>query len=212
MPSADAPPVLAQIVQRYAETNRGVVVFHLHRILDVHDAIAGRREDLALNGVYDDGVLARVHVTAYTIDGKPASEADIAGVEDSWIHPKPGDAFSPPFDERNLASYQYRTDGTAAIDFATSVQDQGHGNGSFTFDEQNDVLSYTYQPNVLPPHAKWGRITDQRAEVLPGYWTSTQETQEYKGTVGPFAGSGTVAMTYSGFRRFPDLQSALDAL
>ena len=211
-PCADAPPALAQVVQRYAETNRGIVFFHLHRLFDVHDAVAARHEDLALNGVYNDGVLVRVHVTAYSIDGKPASAADIAGIEESWVHPKPGDAFSPPFDERNLDTYQYRADGDAAISFTTSVQEQGHGNGSFSYDAQNDVVSYTYQPNVLPPHAKWGRITAQRAEVLPGYWASTQETQEYKGSVGPFAGSGTVETTYSDFRRFPDLQSALAAL
>ena len=82
-PCADAPPALAQVVQRYAETNRGIVFFHLHRLFDVHDAVAARHEDLALNGVYNDGVLVRVHVTADSIDGKPASAADIAGIEES---------------------------------------------------------------------------------------------------------------------------------
>jgi hypothetical protein len=207
-PVADTPPVLAQIVQRYSDTSRGIVVFHLHRLLDVHDAVASRHEDLTLDGIYDDGVL----VIAYTIDGKPASASDIAGVEDSWVHPKAGEAFSPPFDARDVDAYQYSANGDSAIDFTTAVADAGHGNGSFTYDALDDVLSYSYQPNVLPPHAKWGRVTDQRAEVLPGYWASTQETQEYKGSVGPFAGTGTVETTYSDFRRFPDMQSALEAL
>jgi hypothetical protein len=48
--------------------------------------------------------------------------------------------------------------------------------------------------------------------VLPGYWAVTQETQNYKGTYGLFSAAGTIQITFSDFRRFPDLQSALGTL
>ena len=209
---AGAPPVLTQVAQRFAETSRGIVTFRMHRIFDVRDVVRHRHEDLVMNGVYDDGVLARVHVVSYAIDGRATSAGDIANVEQSWNQPRPGDVFAPPFDARNFDAYQFHIAGASTIDFTSSDRDAGHGNGSFTYDDQYEVLSYTYQPNALPEYAHSAQITDRRSEVLPGYWASTQEKQEYKGSVGPFAGSGIIQVTYSYFRRFPDLESALRAL
>jgi hypothetical protein len=184
----------------------------MHRVFDVHDPLRGRHEDLVMNGVYNDGALVRVRVVSDTVDGKSASASDISSLEQSWNHPNPADVFARPFDTQNFDAYQYRGGGASTLDFTSSIHDAGHGNGSFTYDAQNNVVAYTYQPNALPPHARWGQITDRRAEVLPGYWTSTQETQEYKGSIGPFGASGTIQIGYSEFRRYPDLQSALRAL
>ncbi len=209
---ANAPPALAQVAQRFAQTSRGAVVCRLHRVFDVHGGFSRRHEDLTMNLAYDDGAIVRVRVTSYSIDGKPASTQDVASVEQSWDHPKPGDVFAPPFAARNFGAYQYRRSGPASIAFTSSVHDAGHGNGSFTYDVRYDVVTYTYQPAALPPHASFGEITDRRARVLSGYWASTDETQTYKGTYGPFAAAGTIAVTYSNFRRFADVASALKAL
>lgn len=206
---AGAPRALVQVAQRYEQTSRGVVSFQMHRVFDVHGGFSQRHEDLVMNGVYDDGALVRVHVVRYAINGQPASASDISNVEQSWNHPKPSDVFAPPFDSRNFDAYQYRSDGPSTIDFTSSVHDAGHGQGSFTYDDQANVVSYTYKPNVLPPHATSGLITDRRSEVLPGYWASTQETQEYKGSYGPFSAAGAIQISYSDFRRCPDLRSAL---
>jgi hypothetical protein len=207
-----APPVLAQVAQRFEETSRGVVGVRLHRTFDVHGGFSSRHEDLVMDAIYDDGAIVKVRVVTYTIDGKPASVGDVSAVEESWNHPKPSDAFAPPFDPRYLDAYQYQPGGPLTIDFTSSVQDAGHGGGSFAYDAQNDVVLCTYHPNVLPPHATFGEITDRRSAVLPGYWAVTQEVQQYKGRYGPFAAAGTVQVSYSDFRRFDDLQSALRAL
>jgi hypothetical protein len=209
---ASAPPALTQIVQRYQQTSRGVVVFRMHRTLDVHGAFKKRHEDLVMEGVYQDGATVKVHVYSYTIDGHAASSSDVAALEESWDHPKASDVFAPPFDPNHVDGYQYQQGGGSTIYFNSSVQDAGHGRGSFTYNAQNDVVSVSYQPNALPPHASSGQITDVRSEVLPGYWAITQETQQYKGNYGPFAAAGTVQVAFSDFRRFPDLQSALRAL
>lgn len=165
-----------------------------------------------MNGVYNDGALVKVRIVSYTIDGHPASANEISGVEQSWNHPKPSEVFAPPFDPRNSGAYQYRSGGETSIAFTSTVQDAGHGSGSFAFDAHGNVLSYSFVPNSLPPHARSGQITDERAEVLPGYWASSEETQQYRGTYGPFAASGTIQITYSNFRRYSDLTAALSAL
>lgn len=184
----------------------------MHRIFDVRGALQHRHEDLVMNGVYADGALVRVHVVSYAINGRPASASEIAGVEQSWNHPRPSDVFAPPFDAGNFGAYQYRGDGVAAIAFSSNVHDAGHGSGTFTYDADGNVISYTFVPNSLPPHAKSGAIADRRSEVLPGYWASTQETQDYKGTYGPFPASGAIQITYSDFRRFSSLSAALSSL
>jgi hypothetical protein len=209
---AGAPPVLAQIAQRFAETSRGVVVCQLHRLFDVHAGFSSRHEDLTMNAAYDDGAIVKVHVTSYSIDGKDAGASDVASVEQSWSHPDPGGTFAAPFDPRNFDAYRYTSGGASAIGFTSNVRDAGHGDGSFTYDAQYNVISYTYRPGALPPHASSGEITDARAEVLPGYWAATQETQGYTGHYGPFAGAGTVTISCANFRRFPDVASALSAL
>ena len=184
----------------------------MHRVFDVHGALQRRHEDLVMNGVYEDGALVRVRVVSYAINGQAASASQIAGVEQSWNHPRPSDVFAAPFDPRNAAAYQYRSAGAGTIGFSSNVGDAGHGSGSFTYDPHGNVLSYTFVPNSLPPHATSGTIADRRSEVLPGYWASTQETQEYKGTYGPFAASGGITITYSDFRRFSNLSNALSSL
>lgn len=209
---ANAPPALAQVAQRFAETSRGAVVCQLHRVFDVHAGFSRRHEDLAMNVAYVDGAIVKVHVTSYSVDGRAASAADVANLENSWNHPKASETFAPPFDARNFDAYQYTSTGPATIAFTSSVRDGGHGDGSFGYDAQYNVVTYTYRPAALPPHATSGEITDRRAEVLPGYWASTDETQDYKGTYGPFAAAGTITATYSNFRRFADEASALKAL
>ena len=206
------PPAVTLVAERFAQTSRGIVGFHFHRLFDVRAGFSSRHEDLVMDGVYDDGAIAKVRIVSYTIDGKAASAADQAAVKDAWEHPKPTEAFQPPFDPRYLTAYQYQVSGPQKVAFTSPVADAAHGNGAFTYDENNNVVDLTYHPNALPPHANFAEITDRRAEVLPGYWAVTQESHLYKGSYGPFSGQGTIQITYSNFRRFPDLQSALKDL
>lgn len=212
MPVASAPPVLARVAQRFTQTSRGIVSFRLHRVLDVHAGFSKYHRDIVLAGIYQNGRLARVRVVSYTIDGRSTDLQQQAALAQEYQHPKPGKTFAPPFDARNFADYSYQEQGPGTIAFATTLRDAAHGNGTFTYDATNSVLAFTYQPNVLPPHATWGEIADRRAEVLPNYWAVTQETQNYKGRYGPFAGAATEQVDISHFRRFSNLRSALRAL
>ena len=209
---ADAPPALMQVAQRYEATSRGVVGFRMQRIFDVHAGPRRRHEELALEGVYNNGALVKVRVLNYTIDGKAASASDRSTLVQEWEHPQPGNAFAPPFDPRNFGAYSYRSAGAQTIAFSSSVNDRGHGSGTFTYDGAGNVIAYTYHPNVLPPHAKSGEINDRRGPVLLGYWAVTQEAHQYSGSYAIFAGAATVTMNYSGFHRYPNLRSALSAM
>src|SRR5215471_8775355 len=80
---AGAPPGLAQVAQRFAQTSQGYVAFKLHRVFDVHGGLQRRHEDLVMNGVYRDGALVRVRVVSYAINGRRAGASDVAGVEQS---------------------------------------------------------------------------------------------------------------------------------
>lgn len=207
-----APPAVGLVAQRFAETSRGIVRYHLHRVFDVHAGFSKRHEDLVMDLVSSDGQIVKVHILSYTVDGKPADAATQTTLVASYEHPDPGAVFNLPFDPRYVAAYQYQNAGPQKIAFTSSVRDAAHGNGSFSFDASGNVLNYTYQPNILPPHASFGAVTDRRSEVLPGYWAVVQETQQYKGSYGPFPGAGTVDITFSDFHRFTDLQSALRSL
>jgi hypothetical protein len=209
---ATAPPALAQVAQRFVKTTRGIVGFRLHRVLDVHAGFSSRHEDLVMAGVYDDGAIVKIRVLSYTIDGKPASASDDAAMEHAYEEPKAGDAFEPPFDARYADAYSYRQETSQTVAFTSELRDAAHGNGSFAYDADHNVVWYAYQPNALPPHASSGTIVDRRTEVLPNYWAVTQETQQYGGSYGPFPGAATQEVDFSDFSRFPDLQSALRSI
>jgi hypothetical protein len=208
----DAPPALTQVAHRFAATSRGIVAFRLHRVFDVHAGFSSRHEDLVLNGILQNGRVVRVHIVSYSINGKPADDATQAALENQYEHPAPDTVFQLPFDPRYLREYHYQSMQPGTIAFTSTLRDATHGDGTFSYDGANNVVSYSYQPGALPRYAKSGLIADHRAEVLPGYWAVIQETQQYKGAYGPFPGAATVQITWSNFRRFSDLQSAAAAL
>jgi hypothetical protein len=207
-----APPAVAVVAQRFEETSRGIVGFRVQRTFDVHAGFSSRHEECTFDAISENGRLVKVRITRYTIDGKPADAATVTAFEQQYEHPKPGNVFEPPFDPRYLSAYQYQSSEPGTIAFSSPLRDAAHGNGSFTYDAADDVVTYNYQPGALPEYATSASITDRRSEVLPGYWAVTQELQQYRGNYGPFPGAATVAITTSNFRRFLDLQSALQAI
>jgi hypothetical protein len=206
------PPAVAQVAQRFAASTRGIVSFRLHRVLDVGAGFSHRHEDLTLLAVAVNGTVMRVRIESYTIDGNPASASDTANMVQAYQAPKPGQVFALPFDARHVSEYRYAASAPQTVTFTSTIHNGAHGNGTFAYDGDYHVAWYTYRPNVLPPHATWGSILDRCAQVLPDYWGVTRETQDYKGRFGPFSGQALETVDFSGYRRFPDLQSALDAL
>lgn len=207
-----APPTLEQVAQRFTAATRGVVSYQLHRVLDVRAGFSRRHEDLSMHVIAVDETIVRVRIESYAIDGHPASPADSQNMAQAYEAPQIGQRFRVPFDPHYRAEYHFSAMSPVTMAFTSTIRDAAHGNGSFTYDAGYDVVSYTYQPNALPPHASSGTIADKRAEVLPGYWALTHETQDYRGSVGPFSGRAHEDVDFSDYRRFADEQSALVTL
>lgn len=206
------PPIVASIGQRYVQTSRGVVAFRMHRVFDVHAGPSSRHDDLVFEGVYNDGTLASVHILSETVGGNAQTPQQIADDERQWIHPKPGDTLAKPFDPRHFREYRYGPLAPGRVSFAGTVNDAGHGTGSFAYDASENVTSYSYSPAVMPQYATSGTVTGTRRRVLPGYWTVTQEMQQFTGRYALWKGGATVQYTMSEFRRYPSLSAAVAAI
>ncbi len=208
MPAAALPPVVARIIQQFQRTESGIVTCRYHRLLKVHAGPSGQTEDFTFDGVYQDGALVAVRMLSYTINGKNASSAQIESAVQSYEHPKPGDVFEAPWRPASAQDYRDVDTGPGAVAFTAIVRSYGHGDGSFTYDTAYNVTSYTYSPTVMPQHARSGTVTGHIAQVLPGYWAMTDESQSYSGSYAIFAAHATLQITQVDFRHFATLSLA----
>lgn len=210
--AAAVPAIVTQAAQRTQQSERGVVGLRVHRVFDVHAGPYRRHDDLEFAGVYEDGRLVKVRILRLQVGGRDADDKTKAETVQKYEHPAATDVFRRPYDPRYLADYTYEVVDPQTVRFKTSVRDAAHGDGTFTLDGGGNVVSVRYAPAALPPYSKSGTVADERAQVLPGYWTTTRENHEYRGRYAIFGGGATVAITQSGFVRFPNLSDALSAL
>lgn len=208
----DAPPAIVRIAQRAASQERGVVLYRLHRVFDVHAGPSRRHDDLELAVVAQDAHVVKVRVLHAVSGGKPLDEAAKAQIEHQYEQPKASDVFHRPFDPAYLNEYTYQALDEKTYRFTSVLRDGSHGDGTFSLDGEENVVRYQYTPNVLPQYAKSGSVTNERAAVLPGLWHLTREAHEYAGRYFIFSGGATAVITYDSFETYRDVPSALSAL
>jgi hypothetical protein len=209
---AQAPPAVVQIAQRVSNQERGVIVYRLHRVFDVHAGPMHRHDDYLLAIAANATQTLKVRVIHATIGGKTADAATVSKIEDQWERPKAADVFHRPFDPRYLGEYTYDVVDPQTYHFTSSIHDAAHGSGTFTVDAAGNVVKYQYTPNVLPPYTSSGTIYDTRSQVLPAYWGLTGETQQYSGHYAIFGGGATTVLTFDGYARYTDSAAAIAAL
>lgn len=209
---ADAPPAIVQIAQRVESQEQGIMLYHLHRVFDVHAGPSHRHDELDLALVTQDAAVVKVRVLRGSSDGKAFDEASRKQIESQYEHPNPQDVFHRPFDPAYLNEYTYQSADAKTYRFTSLLRDGSHGDGTFTLDDAGDVVKYVYTPNVLPKYAKSGTVTNDRSQVLAGSWRLTREAHEYRGRYFIFSGGATAVITYDSFERFADVPSALSAL
>jgi hypothetical protein len=202
------PAVVTQISAQTALDERGVVAAQYTRSFSARIALRSTHRDLAFTGVYQNGVLVYVRVLTDVNDGKNASSQEIANVESHYEHPAPGDAFHAPWESRYLGEYSYRVVDATTIAFTSLVIDTSHGSGTFVIDAHDHVTSYQYRMSANWKYATSGDVSGLRAEVLPGYWAVTNQTEQYRGRYGIFTGSAHAEITQSAFQRFPSIDDA----
>jgi hypothetical protein len=206
------PAIVTQAAQRTQLSERGVVGVRVHRLFDVHAGPYSRHDDMVFAAVYEDGVLVRMRVIYQREGGKETDAAAKARTQQKYEHPAPGDVFDRPYDPRYLNDYDYEVVDAHTVRFKTKVRDAGHGDGTFTVDAAANVVSVQYAPAALPKYSKSGTVTDERAQVLPQYWSLTKEVQEYRGRYAIFSGGATATITQGPFTRFANLAAATAAL
>jgi hypothetical protein len=67
------------------------------------------------------------------------------------------------------------------------------------------VVKLTYTPNVLPPHATSGTITETSGVAWPDLWCVVRIDEIYRGHAFLFSGTGTFTAIFDHFRRLPSL-------
>jgi hypothetical protein len=209
---AQAPAAVVQIAQRVSTQERGAIVYRLHRVFDVHAGPMHRHDDYLLAIAVDGTKTIKVRVIRATIGGKTADAATVSKIEDQWEHPKAGDVFHRPFDQRYLAEYTYEQVNPQTYHFTSSIHDAAHGSGTFSVDAAGNVVKYQYTPNVLPQYTSSATIDDTRSQVLPAYWGLTGETQQYSGHYAIFGGGATTVLTFDGYAHYTDSAAAIAAL
>jgi hypothetical protein len=202
---------VTQIAQQAVQDQRGIVSAQFTRSFSVRAALSGRHDLLTFTGVYQDGTLVFMHVTKDTIGNKDASASQIGQATDQYVHPRPTAVFHAPWDPRYLDEYSYSIKDPETIAFTSLVKDTSHGSGTFTIDAHDHVVSYEYAMSANWPYATSGDISGRRAEVLPGCWAMTSQTEQYRGRYGIFAGRATADVTMSSYQRFPTVADAKKA-
>ena len=208
----DTPPAIVQIAQRAQRQEQGVFLYHMRKLFDVHAGGRRRHEELELEVVSDATRTIKVRVLRSLVDGKASDAAALQKIEDQYEHPNPADVVHRPFDPAYLGEYTYQQLDAKTFKFTSAVRDSAHGDGTFSLDDDGDIVSYAFQPAVLPKYTTAGTVTAQRSEVLPGIWQLTRETDEYKGRFAFLSGGATVSITYDSYAQYPDAASAIAAL
>ncbi len=212
MAVATPPPAIVQIADRTRNQERGIVVYRLHRVFDVHAGPSHRHDDSVLGIVSQDGTTVKVRVVRATIGGKSADASTSAQIEHQYEHPAPGDLFDRPFDPRYMNDYSFQQAGADSWHFSSSIHDSSHGDGTMSLNAAGDVVKYQYRPYVLPKYSTSGTVTVDRSQVLPQYWAMTRELYQYSGHYAIFAAAATADITYDSYARYPTLAAAEAAL
>lgn len=209
---APIPAIVVQAAQQTQRLERGIVGFRLRRVFDVHAGPYHRHDDMELAEVSEDGRVLKVRILYQKVGGRETDAGTKAQTEQGYEHPGPHDVFARPFDLDHTAQYTYDPPQTNAVTFHAIVRDAAHGDGTFSVDAQDNVVSVQYSPAVLPPYTNAGTIDQERSSVLPDYWALTQEVHHYRGRYLIFGGGATVTITQTHFTRFPTASAALSAL
>lgn len=209
---AAAPPAVVQIAERFSHQERGVVGYRMHRVFDVHAGPMHRHDELDLAVASQDGETIKVRVVRAVSNGKEADNPGKVQIENQYEHPNPGDVFHRPFDPQYLGEYSYEAVDAQTYRFTSAMRDGSHGDGTFSTDTAGDVVKYQYTPKVMPRYTTSGTVTEERAQVLPGFWFLTRENHDYRGHYAIFGGGATVLIIYDSFKRYPDAASAISAL
>ena len=224
VPREGAVPAL---VMRAASANatsvRGVVGMSRHFSTVLHSGPIHHTEESDSGQLMQNGAFVKIAYHRIVDDGRAFTKAQIAQrdaqTNQDWALGKI--FFKEPYDRRFIAEYTYDQPkactacppGTLAVNFASSIRDAQHGSGTMWIEATTArVVRLTYVPNVLPPHATFGTVTEFGGNAMSGTWYVVRIEGTYLGRAFMFKGTGTFTGVFDHFRRFSTVAGGMAAL
>ncbi|MFN2450586.1 MAG: hypothetical protein ABR508_12490 [Candidatus Baltobacteraceae bacterium] len=221
---AGPPPIVQRASQAYAAQMRGIVGMQRHFTTSVRGGPVQHGEQSDSGQLMQDGRFVKIAYYRIARDGKAFSATQLTDrntqTNKDWAQGKV--FFKEPYDPQYIGDYSFGAPqpacsscpaGTVGVPFTSAVHDAQHGNGTVYIDRAKaHVIKLTYTPNVLPPHASSGTITELGGQALPGLWYVVHIDEIYRGHAFLFSGMGTFTGTFDHFRRFSNLAAGQSAL
>jgi len=201
------PAIVAQAAAVAERDRVGAIVYRIHQTSAMDGGPLHRHADVVIEAAADGPNLVKVRILRYFADGSEQSDATKRDLERQLLTGQAKGGFAVPFDSRHLSEYDY-TAGAGTVRFLSLRRDAEHGDGSFTVDAAGHVTGMRYVPDVFPKYVNAGSVTDTRAEVLPGFWASVRNDQEYDGRYLFIKGHASVVTEMSGYRRYSSRAAA----
>ncbi|HVA38996.1 MAG TPA: hypothetical protein VNJ51_15425 [Candidatus Dormibacteraeota bacterium] len=220
------PPVPALVLRAaavYAVNVRGVIGMQRHFSTVLHAGPIHHTEESDSGYLMKDGSFVKIKYVRIADDGKAFSAKQIAQrdaqTNQDWTVGKI--FFKEPYDPRFVRDYVFDSPtactacpkGTVAVIFGSSIQDTQHGSGTMWIElATGRVDRLTYIPNVLPPHATFGTVTEISGWAMPNVWYVTRIDGAYRGKAFVVSGTGTFTGVFDHFRRFSTVAKGEAAL
>lgn len=216
------PALVNRAVAAYAVDVRGIIGMQRHFSTVINGGPMHHSELSDSSLLLDNGVYVDIRYYRIADDGRPLAAVKIAQrntqTNSDWFAGKV--FFKEPYDRRYVADYRFQQTvspglcgAATAVAFSSTVNDAQHGKGTMCIDPASArVTKLSYVPNVFPPHASSGSVTETSGAVLPGVWYVTQIDETYSGRAFIIHGNATFTGTMDHFRRFPNVASGRAAL
>jgi hypothetical protein len=207
------PALVTRAAAVYAANVRGIVGLQRHFSTVLHAGPVHHTEESDSGYLMNDGSFVKIKYYRIADDGKAFSAQQIAQrdaqTNQDWTVGKI--FFKEPYDPRFIGEYVIDPPqacaacpaGTVAVTFGSGIQDTQHGSGTMWIERATGrVVRLTYIPNVLPPHATFGSVTETSGWAMPNVWYVTRIDGSYRGKAFVLSGTGTFTGVFDRFKRF----------
>lgn len=222
-PATPVPPLVLRAAAVYAGNVRGIIGMQRHFSTVLHAGPLNHTEESDSGQLMNDGSFVKIKYMRIADDGKAFSAQQIAQrdaqTNQDWAVGKI--FFREPYDKRFMGEYTYAPpqactacpNGTVSVTFGSAIKDTQHGNGTMWIElATGRVDRLTYIPNVLPPHATFGTVTETSGSAMPNVWYVTRIDGAYQGRAFILKGTGTFTGVFDHFERFSTLTQGEAAL
>lgn len=218
-----APQIVRSASAAYASTMLGALGMQRHFVTVLHAGPVSHTEQSDSGILLHDGAFVEIAYYRIADDGRTFTTSETQRREgeanQDW---KAGKVFfKEPYDPRFMGDYRFDEAqacvtcpvGTIAVSFTSAIPDAQHGNGTMWIDRTSArIVQLTYIPNVLPPHASSGSVTEIGGWAGPHLWCVVRIEESYQGHAFLFHGTGVFTGTFDHFRRFATLSDGQAAL